>query len=307
MQPRSTITPEAHRGRHFVDFLNLVQLAPLMNLSSGTSEIVIGLMDGPVAVNHQDLIAESVKGIGSEPGAGCAHPGSAACTHGTFTAGILSAKRCSPAPAVCPGCALLVRPIFRESAAANGALPSATPAELAKAIVECIEAGARVLNLSAAFAQPSLGGERELEEALDYAARLGVVVVAAAGNQGTLGSSAITRHPWVIPVAACDLRGRPVGQTNLGSSVGRRGLLAPGEGVVSLGAEREPLSLGGTSVAAPFVTGTIALLWSMFPRASAAEVKHAVTMSAYGRRRTTIVPPLLDAWASYQTIARTYA
>jgi len=277
-----------------------------MNLSSGSPEIAIGLMDGPVAANHPDLVGESVRGIAGEPGAGCAHTGSAACTHGTFTAGILSAKRGSPASAICPGCALLVRPIFKEGGAGNGALPSATPAEVAKAVVECIEAGAQVLNLSAAFAQPSSRGERELEEALDHAARLGVIVVAAAGNQGALGSSVITRHPWVIPVAACDLRGRPVGQTNLGSSVGRRGLLAPGEGVTSLGAEGAPLALGGTSVAAPFVTGTIALLWSMFPRASAAEVKHAVTMSAHGRR-TTIVPPLLEAWASYQTMATTYA
>jgi subtilisin family serine protease len=301
-------TPGTPQGKHLVDFLDLVGLAPVINLSSGSPEVVIGLMDGPVAVNHPDLAAESVRGIAGEPGAGCAHSGNAACTHGTFTAGILSAKRGSPAPAICPGCPLLARPIFKEGAAEkNGALPSATPAELAKAIVKCIEAGARVLNLSAAFAQPSSRGERELEEALDYAARLGVIVVVAAGNQGTLGSSAITRHPWVIPVAACDLRGRPVGQTNLGSSVGRRGLLAPGEGVVSLGAEREPLSLGGTSVAAPFVTGTIALLWSMFPTASAAEVKHAVTIGDPKRRRTTIVPPLLDAWASYQTIARTYA
>jgi subtilisin family serine protease len=200
-----------------------------------------------------------------------------------------------------------VRPIFKEGAPGNGALPSATPAELARAIVKCIEAGARVLNLSAAFVQPSSRGERELEEALDYATQFGVIVVAAAGNQGALGSSAITRHPWVIPVAACDLRGRPVGQTNLGSSVGRRGLLAPGEGVVSLGAEGDPRTLGGTSVAAPFVTGTVALLWSIFPKASAAEVKHAVTTGAYGRRRTTIVPPLLGAWASYQTLATTYA
>jgi subtilisin family serine protease len=290
-----------------VDLLTLVRLAPLMNLSSGSPEIAIGLMDGPVAMNHPDLVVGNVRGIAGEPGAGCAHSGSAACTHGTFTAGILSAKRGSPAPAICPGCSLLVRPIFKEGAAENGALPNATPAELGQAIVECIEAGARVLNLSAAFAQTSSRGEGELEEVLDYAARLGVVVVAAAGNQGALGSSVITRHPWVIPVAACDLRGRPVGQTNLGSSVGRRGQLAPGEGVTSLGAEGEPLSCGGTSVAAPFVTGTIALLWSMFPRASVAEVKNAVTMSAYGRRRTTVVPPLLDAWASYQTLATTYA
>jgi subtilisin family serine protease len=289
-----------------VDFLNLVRLGPLKERSSGTTQTVIGLVDGPVALNHPDLVAESVRGTSGGPGAGCTHSSNAACTHGTFTAGILSAKRGSPAPAICPGCALLVRPIFREGAAENGALPSATPAELAKAIVECIEAGARVLNLSAAFAQPSSRGERELEEALDYAVRRGIIVVAAAGNQGALGSSVITRHPWVIPVAACDLRGRPLGQTNLGSSVGRRGLLAPGEGVTSLGAEGAPHTLGGTSVAAPFVTGTIALLWSMFPRASAAEVKHAVT-SAYGRRRITVVPPLLDAWASYQTMATTYA
>jgi subtilisin family serine protease len=195
MQPRTTITPEAHRGRQPLEYLNLVQLEPLMNLSSGTPEIVIGLMDGPVAVNHPDLAAESVRGIAGEPGAGCALTSSAACIHGTFTAGILSAKRGSPAPAICPGCTLLVRPIFKEGVAGNGALPSATPAELARAIVKCIKAGARVLNLSVAFAQPSSRGERELEDALDYAARLGVIVVAAAGNQGTLGSSVLTRHP----------------------------------------------------------------------------------------------------------------
>jgi subtilisin family serine protease len=308
VQPRTAITSEAHRGRHYyVDyFLNLVQLAPLIERSSGATGIVIGLIDGPVAVNHPDLVAKSVREIAGEPGAGCAHSGSVACIHGTFTAGILSAKRGSAAPAICPGCTLLVRPIFKEGAAENGALPSATPEELTKAMVECIEAGARVLNLSAAFVQPSSKGERELEEVLDYAAQLGIIVVAAAGNQGALGSSVITRYPWVIPVAACDLRGRPIGQTNLGNSVGRRGLLAPGDGVTSLGAEGAPLAMGGTSVAAPFVTGTIALLWSMFPRASVAEVKHAVMMSAYGRR-TTIVPPLLDAWSSYQTMATTYA
>src|SRR5215216_982039 len=278
-----------------------------MARTSGRREIVVGLLDGPVATNHPDLTGEHLCEIPGKIGRACIQPDSTACLHGTFAAGILSAKRGSPAPSICPGCTLLVRPIFKESAAENGAMPSATPEELAEAIVECMRAGARVLNLSVAFAQPSSRGERELKEALDYAARLGVIVVAAAGNQGTLGSSAITRHPWVIPVAACDLRGRPVGQTNLGSSVGRRGLMAPGDGVVSLGAEGEPLTSGGTSVAAPFVTGAIALLWSMFPRASVAEVKHAVTMSAYGRRRTTIVPPLLDAWGSYKTIATTYA
>ena len=49
----------------------------------------------------------------------------------------------------------------------------------------------------------------------------------------------ITRHPWVIPVVACDLRGRPIGYSNFGNAIGRRGLCAPGHGITSLGADGE--------------------------------------------------------------------
>jgi subtilisin family serine protease len=79
-------------------------------------------------------------------------------------------------------------------------------------------------------------------------------------------------------------------------------LSAPGEAITSLGAEGKPLKLSGTSFATPFVTGAIALLWSLFPSATVAEIKLAVT-TADGKRRTTVVPPLLDAWAAYQFLA----
>jgi len=177
-------------------------------------------------------------------------------------------------------------------------MPSATPNELAAAIIECIDAGVRVINLSLALAQPSTNGELSLAEALSRAVRSGVIVVAAAGNQGTMGSSTITQHPWVIPVVACDMRGRPTNESNLGSSIGRRGLSAPGEGITSLGAAGQSLTLGGTSVAAPFVTGAIALLWSAFPSATAAQIKFAIAAST--SRRASVVPPLLDAAAAYQ-------
>lgn len=207
------------------------------------------------------------------------------------------------APAICPDCTLLVRPIFIESVAQNGEMVSATPEELATAMIESIDAGARVLNLSVALSQPSSRGERQLDEALSYAARRGVIIVAAAGNQGTIGSSAITRHQWVIPVVACDLRGRPMSYSNLGNSAGRRGLSAPGEEITSLGAEGSPLTFGGTSAAAPFVTGTIALLWSAFPTATATEVRYAILQN-HTMRRTTVVPPLLDAWTAYEALVK---
>jgi subtilisin family serine protease len=284
--------------------LDLVGLTPLMEVSSGDPEVVIGLMDGPVFMDHPDLVTGSIREAPGGRGPGCVQPGSSACVHGTFVAGILCAERESGAPAICPGCTLLVRPIFSETSG-NGHMPSATPGELAAALIETIDAGVRILNLSAAFAQPSSRSERELEEALDYAAWRGVIVIVAAGNQGTLGSSAITRHPWVIPVVACDLQGRPTSQSNLGSFAGRRGLRAPGEGITSLGTQGQTLESGGTSVAAPFVTGTIALLWSEFPDATAAEVRSAVTGESRGRR-TTVVPPVLDAWTAYEAMARVH-
>lgn len=284
--------------------LDLVKLTPLMQRTSGILEVRIGLIDGPVATRHPDLSNQRFFEISGQGGGSCTRATSTACLHGTFVAGILSAKRGSPAPAICPDCTLVVRPIFPETTAESESMPSARPLELATAIGNCLDVGVRVINLSLALAHPSTKGEQALDEALNHCARHGVLVVAAAGNQGSLGSSAITRHPWVIPVVACDLQGKPLTESNLGSSIGRRGLSAPGVGITSLGTAGQPLTLGGTSVAAPFVTGAIALLWSAFPSASAGQIKLAVTQASQPRR-ASVVPPVLNGEAAYQNLSAT--
>jgi subtilisin family serine protease len=102
---------------------------------------------------------------------------------------------------------------------------------------------------------------------------------------------------------ACDLDGRPLKESNLGNSLGRRGLSAPGQGITSLGAEGKSLTIGGTSIAVPFVTGAIALLWSTFPTATAARIKLVVSQTSTPKR-ATVVPPLLNAEAAYQVLSR---
>src|SRR5262245_36680931 len=278
--------------------LDLVKLTGLMERTAGSPEVKIGLIDGPVVTQHPDLAGEHLRTFPGD-NVTCTQADSAACMHGTFVAGILSAKRTSPAPAICPNCTLLIRPIFVEKATGREQMPSAAPQELATAVIECMEAGARVINLSLALTQTSSKAEQALEGVLNQAITQSVIVVAAAGNQGTLGSSAITRHPWVIPVVACDVLGRPTNESNLGGSIGRRGLTAPGDAITSLSAAGQPLTLGGTSVAAPFVTGTIALLWSEFPGATAAQIKLAISQIS-AQRRASVVPPLLDATIAYQ-------
>jgi subtilisin family serine protease len=277
--------------------LDLVGLSALMRISAGRPEVAIGLIDGPVTVAHANLAGSPIRELPGKASIIRAKPNSIAGLHGTFVAGILLAKRGSPAPAICPACTLLAYPIF-EDPPDNKEMPGATPEDLAAAILTCVGAGARILNMSLALMQSSAKGGHALEEALDQAAKKGVIIVAAAGNHGTVGGTIITRHRWVLPVAACDARGRPTRESNLGHSMGRRGLMAPGDGITSLGANGQPVTLGGTSVAAPFVTGAIALLWSEFPAATAAEVKAAVTQAIAGRR-ATVTPPLMDAWAAY--------
>jgi subtilisin family serine protease len=242
-----------------------------------------------------DLEAEA------KEGAPCQNSRSSACLHGTFIAGILSARRGSDAPAISPACTLLVRPIFSDGGLEGKYEPSTNPDELATAVFDCIRTGARIINLSLALVRPSTSADRALKSALDHAMLRGVIIVAAAGNQKIVGSTVITRHPWVIPTAACNREGLPSVYSNFGLSIGSRGLRAPGDGVISSGADGQSFPSSGTSVAAPFVTGTIALLWSIFPSATAQDVKLAVTQATV--RRVSVVPPLLDAWTAYQSLA----
>src|SRR5690349_10801031 len=122
--------------------LELIKLSELMQLTSGRPEIKVGLIDGPLDTSHGDLAAYNIRPISNRLHGMCARSNSAACVHGTFVAGILSARRGSVAPAICPECTLLVRPIFAETASEDRQMPIATPHELAMAIVDCIEAGA---------------------------------------------------------------------------------------------------------------------------------------------------------------------
>lgn len=300
-RPVSEMTGSAPavEARRASSALELVRLQRLMALTDGHRDITVGLIDGSVDLDHPGLVRESIRELplpGSTPSAG----GGAARDHGTFIAGMLTARRDSGAPAICPGSSLVVRPIFVDPER-SPALPAAAPEELATAIVDCVDAGARVLNLSVTLAEPSPNAERALEESLDHAARSGVVIVVAAGNQGAIGSSAITRHPGVVPVAAADARGWPLAVSNLGPSIGRRGLLAAGVDVTSLAPGSGMRTWDGTSVATPFVTGAVALLWSLFPEAKPAEIRRAIGNWG-GSRRRGITPPLLDAWGAYEVL-----
>ena len=255
-----------------MDPLDQINLRQLMNISSGNPEIAIGIIDGPVDFSHSALEGSRIRTVKDSQLVACKKANSIACMHGTFVAGVLCAMRGLHAPAICPNCEILLYPIFSEEQLntneTKSTIPSSTPEELSEAIVETIDAGAKIINLSLGLSSSSLTTYQRLKEAYDYALRKGVILVAAAGNQGNIGHITMLNHHWLIPVAACDIQGRIDPMSNFGHSISVRGLMAPGVNITSTASGGKYTQMSGTSAAAPFVTGSIALLWSIFPQAA---------------------------------------
>ncbi len=259
----------------------------------------MGLIDGAVESNHPDFADSVITSLDSTQSV-CRSKDSPACVHGTFVAGVLCAKRASRPSGICPGATLITHSLFCE-ARDLAQCPVVTPQHLADAIIEVTDAGAKVINLSLGLSQSNLGANAALHRAFDHAFHSGVLLVGASGNQGRIGHNPLFDHPWVIPVAACDLQGRLTGSSNIGKSVGMRGLLAPGQDVISTYSKGGYVKLSGTSIATPFVTGSIAFLWSLFPEATPSQIKNAITGGSAIRR--SIIPPVLNVAQSKSLLA----
>jgi len=186
---------------------------------------------------------------------------------------------------------------------------------LALAITRAVDLGATVINLSAVACAP-VGARLDdaaLGRAVRYAFERNVVVVAAAGNfneqdmcstqngmadpnqrldtgwdtVGTVASPAWF-DDYVLTVGAVTMSAAPAEFSLRGPWVS---VAAPGERVTSLDATGPGLinaqlgqdgmvPLNGTSFAAPFVSGVVALIRSRFPELSAGQVMELVERTA---------------------------
>lgn len=150
------------------------------------------------------------------------------------------------------GVAPAARLISIQVAAANGIGDSFT---LAKGIVEAVNRGANVINIS----MGSRGDCFVLREAVGYALQRGVAIVASAGNNAVEGVSYPAGYEGVVGVAAVDANGQHLYFSNRGDGID---IAAPGYGVLAAAPNAGTSYFGGTSASAAFVSGTLAAILS---------------------------------------------
>ncbi len=181
---------------------------------------------------------------------------------------------------------------------------SITDADEAAGIVYAVDRGAQIVNFS--FSGPQTSAVER--SAIEYAASHGVLLVAAAGNEGDKSPvqypAALLQPPGSngrggigLAAAASNRAGARAGFSSVGSFVS---LAAPGEFVASAVSSTAPRSRfpafplagardglygfgSGTSFAAPEVAGAAALVWAANPKLTAGQVAQILKETASGK------------------------
>jgi len=232
-------------------------------ISTGTSSVTIAVLD--TGVNpHADLQGRLVKGrdiVNDDADPSDDHG------HGTMVAGIAAANGNNSMGIAGVDWAARIMPVKVLNASGAG-----TSSSVAQGITWAADNGANVINMS-------LGGTTSsttMKNAADYAYGKGSVLVAAAGNDGTSKVQYPAAYESVIAVAGL------AGDTLATWSCYGEGLelAAPGSRIYTTTMGGSYSYASGTSAAAPFVAGLSALVLSVNPSLTPAEVRGVLASSA---------------------------
>jgi cyanobactin maturation PatA/PatG family protease len=247
-------------------------LEPLWSETRGDPRIRIAVLDGPVDRSHPSLCDACLT---ERPtlvaGTGKAGPAS---KHGTHVASVIFGQPGGPVCGIAPRCSGIILPIFADGPAESVTVCSQI--DLARAILQAVDLGAHIINISGGEPWPDADPDPLLAKAIESCADHNVLVVAAAGNDGCDCLHVPAALESVLPVGAADAAGEPLDVSNWGVRYRSRGIVAPGENIWGALPDGEICARSGTSFAAAFVSGVAGLLLSVQLKDGGSPDPHAV-------------------------------
>lgn len=236
------------------------------------AQVDIAVIDTGVAATHPDLRGKVCSGVAYLGGNGVAQTGKGATDphgHGTHVAGIAAASAGDGVgiAGVAPDARIMAIRVMDAQGRGH-------TADVARGITWAVDHGAEVINLS-------LGGPDtpSMRIAVEYALSNGVVVVAAAGNDGAglNDPSYPAAYDGAIAVASYDRNGTVSSFSTRGAYVD---VAAPGSWILSTLNTGSWGRMSGTSMATPHVAGIAALLIAQQPNRTPAQVRERLESTA---------------------------
>ncbi len=265
------------------------------NITTGSSSVVVGVIDTGVDYTHPDLQANIWRNPGEVAGNGVDDDGNGFVDdlhgydfanndatpmddngHGTHVAGTIGGRGNNGAGVTGVNWNTSIMALKFLGANGSGSTSNAVRAvNYATMMSNVYDVNVRVLNNSWGGG----GYSQALSDAIVASNNAGILFVAAAGNE-TANTDSTPHYPSnytaanIISVASTDRNDNLSSFSNYGATT--VDLAAPGSSIYSTVNGGGYATYSGTSMAAPHVAGVAALAWAYNPNATVAQVKQAI-------------------------------
>lgn len=267
-----------------------INVRSVWDYEKGNESVIVGVLDSGMDISHPELKDSIYINQKEIPGNGIdddqngyiddvsgwdfmnsdntVYDNSIEDFHGTHVAGIIAAKHDNQGiNGIVPDVKILPLKFLNQY--------DGFTSDAIEAIRYAKSMGVKVINCSFGDTFYNYALENEMRES-------GILFVCSSGNDGAnLDTAPVYPAAFSIPnkitVAAVDNKGELCDFSNYGSSVD---VAAPGKDIISTIPEGKFEYASGTSMAAPIVTGTAALLWSFNPSYGLSKVKENIIGNA---------------------------